>query len=89
MNIAEKTKQKLRRLKKYSYVLGIASIFIILPARSKIWKGKDLLYADMTFWYKVPFGLLFIVLFVYVTMNFYGRNINKMEDAIRDVDDER
>ena len=82
-----KVKRSFAKLKRYSYLLGIGSLFIILPPMAKIWKDVNV-FTDPTVWYKVPFGVLGIIAFVFFTMRFYGSSINQIDEMLQDVEEE-
>lgn len=81
-------KRKFQFVKRFSYLLGISLIFIILPPLAKIWKDKDV-FEDITIWYKVPFGILFVAVFVFFTMRFYSSNIKEIDDMLNDIETEK
>lgn len=82
-----KVKRSFSKLKRYGYLLGIGSIFIILPPMSMIWRGVNV-FTDPSIWYKVPFGVLGIIVFVFFTMRFYGSSIKQIDEMLQDLDED-
>ena len=71
------------RLQRYGYVLGVATVFLIIPPMAKIMKGKDA-FADTSIWYRLPFGIIFILFFVYFTTRFYKSRLDNIDEALQD-----
>lgn len=82
-----KVKRNFAKMKRYSYWLGIGSIFIILPPMAKIWKDVNV-FTNPDVWYKVPFGVLGIIVFVYFTMRFYGSSIHQIDEMLQDLEED-
>lgn len=94
INITENTYQQtlndFNRLKRffssmhrYAYILGISTMFLIIPPLAKIMSDKNIL-EDTGVWYRLPFGIVFILLFVFCTMRFYRSRIRNIDRALQD-----
>lgn len=94
INITENTYQqtihdfnRLKRLfssmHRYAYVLGLSTMFLVIPPLAKIMGGKDVL-EDVGIWYRLPFGVVFIALFVFFTMRFYRARIRNIDRALQE-----
>ena len=68
---------------RYAYVLGLSTMFLVIPPLAKIMGGKDVL-EDVGVWYRLPFGIAFILLFVFFTMRFYGARIRNIDKALKE-----
>ncbi len=80
-------KKKFINYKKFSYVLGLGMVIVLLPPFAKIAKGIDV-FSDISFWYKVPFGMLIVSVFVYYVMRAYSRNLNDIDKLIQELESE-
>ncbi len=76
-------KRLFSRMHRYAYVLGLSAMLLIIPPLAKIMNGESIL-EDAGVWYRLPFGVVFIVLFVFFTMRFYGARIEKIDRTLQD-----
>ncbi|MBX2870471.1 MAG: hypothetical protein KTR30_00170 [Saprospiraceae bacterium] len=89
-NTYQKTLQDFNRLKRlfakihrYAYVLGFGMMFLVIPPLAKIMSDKNIL-EDAGVWFRLPFGIAFVLLFIFFTMRFYRARIRNIDQALQD-----
>lgn len=83
LNDFNRLKKFFSRMHRYAYILGLSTMFLILPPMAKIMSDKDIL-EDNGVWYRLPFGIVFILLFVFVTARFYRSRIRNIDKALQE-----
>lgn len=94
INITENTYQQtledFNRLKRffskihrYAYILGLSTMFLVIPPLAKIMSGKNIL-EDTGVWFRLPFGIAFVALFIFFTMRFYRSRIQNIDKVLQD-----
>lgn len=76
-------KRLFSKIHRYAYILGFGTMLLIIPPLAKIMSGKNIL-EDTGVWYRLPFGIVFIVLFVFFTLRFYRSRIRNINKALQD-----
>ncbi|NER15209.1 hypothetical protein GWK08_17265 [Leptobacterium flavescens] len=83
-----KFKKKSSQLKKFSYFLGIGMMIIVLPVFLKLMGGKDFLTDPDSVkgvLYALPFGILFMIIYTYFVMKYYGKTIRSAGNLLEDL----
>ncbi len=82
-----KLKEKAFKFRKYSYPLALGSMLLTTPVFAKIMNGKDIFTDDAKgIWFGLILGGLFVIVFIYFVMKFYGKTIKGAENVLKEYD---
>ena len=83
LNDFDRLKRIFAKMHRYAYILGLSTMVLVIPPLAKLMGDKNIL-EDTGVWYRLPFGIVFILLFVFFTVRFYGARIRNIDKALQD-----